>query len=283
MAGLYYFSRDPILKILKAMERGTGSVRVSLDLNLTLQEFKIQTNRLMLENDLAVEREQLEAVAPVEGKIFLFRDQELFPVEVRSGGYYKLVPTQTAPTLEINGIKMHRSKDIDPLEDARLKAGKIVARGNVVLDTCGGLGYSALAVLRAGARKVVSTEKSSEVIQLRSLNPWLTKSRHKDGIDLIHMDIFQYIERLEKDTFDAILHDPPRFSSATGHLYGKEFYAQLFRVMKPRARLFHYTGSPARVKHGDRFVKNTVKRLENAGFGKLSFDEQLQGILGMKK
>ncbi|WP_022666464.1 class I SAM-dependent methyltransferase [Desulfospira joergensenii] len=282
MTGRYYFFQGPVQKILDAMDRGQSTVAVSLDLNRSVRSFEIQAGRLVLEKGLTVEKDRLEAIAPVENKVFLLRDKELSPLEVRSEGYYKLVPTRTAPTLEINGIKMHRSKDIDPLEDARLKAGKIARSGDVVLDTCGGLGYSALAVLRAGARKVVSTEKSPEVVRIRSLNPWLTHSRYKEGIHLINADIFQYIRGLEKESFDAVLHDPPRFTSATGNLYGKEFYGHLFRVMRPNGRLFHYTGSPSRIKHGDRFMKNAIKRLETAGFGRLEFHVRLQGILGLK-
>ena len=36
--------------------------------------------------------------------------------------YYKLEPIEnTAPTLEIDGIRMHRTKHMTPLEDARRK------------------------------------------------------------------------------------------------------------------------------------------------------------------
>ena len=42
---------------------------------------------------------------------------------------------------------------------------------------------------------------------------------------------------------DAVLHDPPRFGIA-GELYSQSFYDQLARVLRPRGRLFHYTGTP---------------------------------------
>jgi predicted methyltransferase len=79
-----------------------------------------------------------------------------------------------------------------------------------------------------------------------------------------------------------VIHDPPRFTSATGDLYGKKFYAALFRVMASPSKLFHYTGSPKKIKTRDKFIKNTIKRLERAGFKALCFHDNLQGIYAQK-
>jgi hypothetical protein len=282
MAGIpFYFHFEPVAGILHAMQKEKNEVRLSLDLNLTEQLWQIEKDRLILDHGVFIDRKQLEAVASVKNKIFIFRDKVLAPLEIRGNAYYKLVPTETAPILEIDGIKMHRSKEMDPLMDAEKKTRMAVSSGDTVLDTCGGLGYSALFALKAGAERVISTEKSSEVIQLRNLNPWLRK-KNEDRLMFIHADITGYIDCLEANRFNSVIHDPPRFTSQTGDLYGKPFYDSLFRVMAPRSKLFHYTGSPKKIKSGDRFIVNTIKRLEASGFDTVVFKETLQGLFAKK-
>jgi len=298
---VYYFHADLVRQIAEAMAAGSSSVELSLDLNLSKNRFPIKGDCLVLDKTLEIDIKDLASVASSRQKVFALSCDGLVPIELRADGYYKLVPTDTVPTLEIDGIKMHRSKDIDPFVDAREKTKLVVKPGDHVLDTCGGLGYSALFALKAGAEKVVSTEKSSAVIQIRQQNPWLmaagggkigpaTSGLVKNGLDqidlaqieLVNADITQYIGTLSDQSFDAIIHDPPRFTSATGELYGKAFYTQLFRVMKQSSRLFHYTGSPKKINHQDRFIKNAMKRLEQAGFSKVVFNDHLQGIHALK-
>jgi len=281
MNDTYYFHFDIIAKILEAIRNGTKSICLSLDLNLSEKIWKIKNDRLILDHETCVDMNQLESIASFKNRIFIFENNELIPVEVRSEGYYKLVPTDSAPTLEINGIKMHRSKDIDPLTDAGLKAQLVVRANDQVLDTCGGLGYSAIFALKAGAKKVISTEKNRAVIKLRNLNPWLKKHADK-RLELIHTDITQEVESFETGLFNSVIHDPPRFTSSFGDLYGKKFYGELFRVMAFHSKLFHYTGSPKKIKHQDKFIKNTINRLEQAGFKALCFHENLQGIYAQK-
>ncbi len=296
MARIYYFHPGVVQEILAAERNGKECVEVSLDLNLSRRSWQIQDHFLVLdlpegqsEDSWKLDIRDLDSVASAGNKVFGFDGETLLPIEVRADGYYKLVPTSSVPTLEINGIKMHRSKDIDPLEDARLKTELVVRPGNNVLDTCGGLGYSALFAVKAGAKHVVSTEKSHSVIRIRQQNPWLhpgarvwQTSEIMDRIQLENVDINGFIKTLPDGSFDAVVHDPPRFCSATGDLYGKVFYNQLARVMRVGARLFHYTGSPKKIKHQDRFIQNAMKRLEQAGFGNVSFNDHLQGIYAEK-
>ncbi len=276
----YFFHSDVAATIIEAAGQGLSHVRVSLDLNLSRKNFEIKNTTLVL-NDIAfVEINKLESIASSPGKIFMLRDNELKPLETRAGGYYKLVPTETAPILEINGIKMHRSGAIDPLLDARLKAELVVRPHDFVLDTCAGLGYSAVYALKQGAEKIISVEKSREVLNLRQFNPWFKKYDKK--IQLVHGDITEVITELKQASFHCIIHDPPRFTSASGMLYSRKFYGELFRVMAKGARLFHYTGNPGRIRYQDRFIKNTIKRLTASGFENPEFKENLQGIYARK-
>jgi len=281
MNSSFYFYCEVVIKILDAMANGAQDVRLSLDLNLSEKTWNIEGEKLILDEDTAVDRKTLETISLVNNKIFMFREKGFFPLEIRSDAYYKLVQTDSAPILEINGIKMHRSKDIDPLDDARLKTQLVVRAEDQVLDTCGGLGYSALFALKAGARKIISTEKSRDVITLRNLSPWL-KTAEDSRLELIHTDITKEIDRFENNLFDSVIHDPPRFTSATGDLYGKKFYDALFRVMAPHSRLFHYTGCPKKIQTKDNFIKNTIKRLEQSGYKSICFHDNLQGIYAQK-
>lgn len=183
-----------------------------------------------------------------------------------AGSLIKLVPTPWGvPTFEIDGIKMLPTAQVSPYADAERKVGLIQPRGKVVLDTCGGLGYFAAWCLQGGAQQVLSFEKNADVIWLRSLNPWSPDPTESNALRLTHGDISQEIAELPSASVDAVLHDPPRFGIA-GELYSQQFYGQLARVIKPKGRLFHYTGSPNKLTSKRDVPNEVAKRLQLAGF-----------------
>jgi len=156
------------------------------------------------------------------------------------------------------------------------KVGFIRPRGKVILDTCGGLGYFASWCLRGQAAQVQSYEKSSDVIWLRGLNPW--SPPQGGGLTLQSADVAVEMGALPDRSFDAVLHDPPRFGIA-GELYSQGFYDQLARVLRPRGLLFHYTGTPNKLTSGRDLPKEVANRLRNAGFGT---ELQGDGILAVR-
>jgi uncharacterized protein len=179
-------------------------------------------------------------------------------------GLYKLVPTDWGPpTFEIDGIKMLPTAKVSPFEDARAKVALVEPRGKRVLDCCGGLGYFAHWCLVDQAGSVLSFEKSAAVMWLRAVNPW--SPRRDARLTLTHADIAQESGKLPPKSFDAILHDPPRFGIA-GELYSQDFYGELARVIVPQGLLFHYTGTPNKVSRGRDMPKEVQKRLAQAGF-----------------
>lgn len=189
----------------------------------------------------------------------------------------KLVPTQWGPpTFEIDGIKMLPTAQVSPYADAESKVALIQPRGKVILDTCGGLGYFAAWCLAGKAARVLSFEKNPDVIWLRSHNPWSPPPEER--LTLIEGDVAAEIPKLPDQSFDALLHDPPRFGIA-GELYSQAFYDQLARVLRKRGRLFHYVGSPNQLTSGRDVPKEVAKRLRRAGF---DTEFHGDGILGVK-
>ena len=200
-----------------------------------------------------------------------------------SDALFKLVPTEWgAPTFEIDGIKMLPTSKASPFEDARAKVALVAPRGKVVLDTCGGLGYFAACCLEAGAARIVSFEKSEDVLWLRTLNPWSPDPdapAHEGRLELTHADVTRAIGRIPDGSVDALLHDPPRFGIA-GELYSRVFYDELARVLRKEARLFHYTGSPNKLTTGRDVPREVAKRLEKAGF---KTQLALDGVLAIRR
>lgn len=196
--------------------------------------------------------------------VYRWTGDDFEPVSRYATSLIKLVPTEWGPpTFEIDGIKMLPSARVSPLEDAERKVTLVAPRGKKVLDTCGGLGYFAACCLEAGAAEVLSFEKNADVLWLRALNPW-SPTEHP-ALRLIQADVEQRITSLPTDSFDAALHDPPRFGIA-GELYSQAFYGELARVLKAGARLFHYTGSPNKLTTGRDVPNEVSRRLTAAGF-----------------
>ncbi len=210
--------------------------------------------------------------------IYYWAGEDFKPVARFTTSLCKLVPTEWGPpTFEIDGIKMLPTAHVSPYADAERKVGLIQPAAKVILDTCGGLGYFAACCLQGRARQVLSYEKKSDVIWLRSLNPW--SPAIGSGLTLTHGDIAKEIVMMLSDSVDAILHDPPRFGTA-GELYSQVFYDQLARVLKRKGKLFHYTGTPNKLTSGRDVPNEVIKRLQHAGFlAAINGD----GILAVKK
>jgi hypothetical protein len=196
--------------------------------------------------------------------IYHWTGSEFEPVSRFTTSLVKLVPTDWgAPTFEIDGIKMLPTSRVSPYTDAERKVALIQPRGKKILDTCGGLGYFAAWCLQGGAAHVSSYEESADVLWLRSLNPWSPSDAPR--LTLAHADVVNEIGTLASDSFDAALHDPPRFGIA-GQLYSQALYRELARVLRRGAPMFHYTGAPNKLATGRDLANEVSHRLRNAGF-----------------
>lgn len=276
----FWFYSDIARQVLAALDRGEECIEISVDLNISRGTFALSGDALILDADHRLSREELRQIEGKDNRIFCLEDGQLEVLEVRDEGYYKLVPTEQAPLLEISGVKMHISKGINPFESAGLMAAQVVKKGDRVLDTCSGLGYAASAALKLGAREVISVELSSTVMALRKRNPW-SQGIFGANIQLVQANVDEYIRELASESFDSVIHDPPRFSLA-GELYSESFYREIHRVLRRRGTLFHYTGNPHMVKRGTSFIDNAVKRLKAAGFTKVVKVTELMGVTAYK-
>ncbi len=226
----------------------------------------------------------LESSAGSDNKLLYYASRAWYPLEVRSeSGYYKLSPTRrgSAPTLEINGIHMHRVSSTDPISDTRAKIRAArVRRGVSVLDTCTGLGYTAIFSVLAGAASVVTVEVDMNVILLSEYNPW-SHPLADDRITTVNADVAEYVRSLDPNSFDRIIHDPPRLTGRTGDLYSEDFYVEFYRILRPGGILYHYTGEPGR-RRGYDFPGKIAGKLRRAGFHNIKYDRRALGLVAFK-
>jgi hypothetical protein len=245
--------------LLGAVRSGARAVQCSLDLDRSTALVHVD------DDGWSVDGRRFPYLKRCKDRtIYYWSGSEFAPAARFTASLIKLVPTDWgAPTFEIDGIKMLPTARVSPYVDAASKVRLIEPRGKRVLDTCGGLGYFAAWCLEGGAVHVSSFEKSADVLWLRSLNPW--SPRGAPELALVHADAVQEIGAAPAESFDAALHDPPRFGIA-GELYSQAFYDELARVLRRKGRLFHYTGTPNKLTSGRDVPNEVAKRLRRAGF-----------------
>lgn len=269
-------SLPPMITADVARQIISGARKVSVDLGLTVSDVCVNGDTANLLGH-TVSVKDLEEVAGRENAVFFPEGNSMYQVAVSSARFYKLVPTAGAPTLEIDGVRMHRTKEITPDEDAEEKLEILLLKKGRALDTCMGLGYTAIGALARGAEVVVSVERESPVIRVAEMNPW---SRRLFGgeVSLLLGDSFQIVDALPLGFFDWVIHDPPRLNHA-GNLYSEEFYTKLYRVMAEDGRLFHYTGEPRSKYRRVDLQRGVQRRLRAVGFRGTEYHPDIMGII----
>ena len=279
MEELYFLTPKDARRLLLAK----GGARLNLDLRKTNRSWliTIEGEEFIFPDGTRVGRNVIERIARDENSVYFVRGGGVYKAAIASGeGFYKLVPT-VPPTIEISGIRMHRTKGTNPLQDTLSKVNAVKPReGETVLDTCMGLGYTAIEAAKRGAY-VITIEKDPHVIELARINPWSRELFTGGKVQVIQGDAFEVVRKFKDRTFDAVIHDPPRFSLA-GQLYSEEFYRELYRVLKPGGRLFHYVGNPGRRYRRKDMQKGVMERLRRAGFVNVKRVEEALGVVARK-
>lgn len=189
---------------------------------------------------------------------------------------YKLTPTNDWPTISIGSVPMHKLKSAK--EDTQSKINLLKPRG-LVLDTCMGLGYTAILSSRA-AKEVITFERDKNVIHMAKLNPLSKELFTTDNITIRNEDVSLAIEGLKSNSFDCIIHDPPTFKLSP-QLFSVSFYNELLRILKKGGRLFHYTPL-YRIKRGFNFPQRIKNKLKEARFKVITYSEEAGGWLCQK-
>lgn len=279
----YIFSAVQTQTWLTARHKGHNEVTTSYDLNLTSCQLTLTPAGVELPNGQTMRWEWVEEITADENACFQWLDEtpqkvQFFSEELQRA--YSLCPTESAPTMLVSGLTMHRIKGTNPRLDtlSKIKAagGKLTGR---VLDTCMGLGYTAIEAAQT-AEYVLTLEIDPTVLDVCRANPWsqglfnLTNLEHQFG------HAWDTLETLPDHHFSCVVHDPPMFNLAS-ELYSTDFYRELHRVLKRNGRVFHYIGNPDS-KSGNTITKSTVKHLQAAGFNRVVPQPQAFGLLAFK-
>jgi predicted methyltransferase len=268
-------------ELLQARSAGRSTTSISLDLGLTLTEVALTPDRLILP-DAVVAWNEIEEIAQHDTACFMVEDNHARMIRGFSdltGRAYGLMPTESAPTLLISGLPMHRIKNTNPYQDTLAKIKAIAPINGRILDTCTGLGYTAIEAAKT-AEHVVTIELDPTAQEMARFNPWSRSLFDNPKITQLIGDAFDEIQDLADGLFSCIIHDPPMLSLA-GDLYSGDFYAECYRVLRRRGKLFHYVGDPDS-KSGARTTKGVVRRLQEAGFTHVVPKPQAFGLAAFK-
>jgi predicted methyltransferase len=268
--------------ILRAHRDGHGVATTSLDVGLSEVEVVIEPDGVVVADEVRLAWRILEKIAADRNACFLVEDDEVSRIQVfsqRTNLFYSLLPTESAPTLMVSGIAMHRIKGTNPWLDSQSKIQAIGGVSGQVLDTCTGLGYTAILAAR-NASSVVTVELDPVVLELARLNPWSGELFNNPKIRQVVGDVVEEIEDFADDSFSCVIHDPPTIGLA-GDLYSGAFYRDLHRVLRPKGKLFHYTGDPSS-KLGRNTARGVAQRLREVGFTRVKPRDEAFGLVGFK-
>ncbi len=270
--------------LLAARGTGAATTSVSLDLGLTVTDVALTADGVALPGgqrlawaeveEVAAHEEVCFAVEPDGGVARIARFSEAL------NRTYSLMPTSGPPTILIAGFSMHRIKGTDPRRDTLNKVRTVAPLRGRVLDTATGLGYTAIEAART-ADEVVTIELDPTTLEVARYNPWSRALFTSPAIRQIVGDAYDEVQGLADESFARIIHDPPIFSLA-GELYSGVFYRQLFRVLRRGGRLFHYIGN-LESKQGGGLARGVVRRLKEAGFGRVDRRPEAFGVVAYKQ
>ena len=238
---------------------GSG-IAVIAGQNIPFKEFEAVKEKACY----AVEDNQLKRVA------FFSEETNLF---------YKLLPAKDWPTITLSSTPMHRFTFVSPKKDTESKITEISPVKGNVLDTCCGLGYTAIMASK-DADEVFTFERDHNVLRIAEYNPYSRQLFSSKKIRISEKNIFPEIKKFKSGFFSRILHDPPTFKYSP-ELYSPEFHSELFRVLKKGGILYHYCPSP-QITKGRLLYPRVARQLKEAGFRGVEYHSSSSGIRALK-
>ncbi len=258
-----------------------GSKEISLDLGLTRTRVIFKDDKYFFPENQTLTKQDLKKVIKKDKICFFIEENTIVPISIFSeetNKYYKLVPTINWPTIELSGIRMHVTSSMAPKEDTEKKISFVFPLQGNILDTCTGLGYTAIMASRT-ADMVYTYEIDSNVIEIQKINPYSKELFNNPKIKRHNANCFERIKDFKGCFFDAIIHDPPRLTLATT-LYSQDFYNDLFKILKSEGKLYHYTGDPGSKNRSMDIRSGISKRLEKSGF--VNIKRVFNGLTALK-
>jgi predicted methyltransferase len=268
--------------VLRARRDGLEAVFISPDLGISQVMARITPGGLELPGRKLLDWQLVKVIEESTASCYVIEDDAAHPIQLYSDftqRLYSLYPTAGAPTMLVSGIPMHRIKDTDPHADTLEKLRSIKPVVGQVLDTATGLGYTAIEAART-AEHVTTIELDPAVLHVCRLNPWSQGLFNNPKITQLVGDSFDLVAEMQTESFTRVIHDPPAFSLA-GDLYSREFYNELYRVMRNRSLLFHYIGDP-QSKSGRSITAGVIRRLGQAGFRQVRRAPRAYGVVAVK-
>ncbi|MBI4738370.1 methyltransferase [Candidatus Woesearchaeota archaeon] len=258
--------------LLAALQQKQSFVYVSLDLGRTTETVEIKDSSFLFPGGQKLKIDDIKKVIKHDTAVYMVEDHSIRKVHffnTERNLFYKLYPVAAdkPTTFDISGINMHAIKDTDPWTDSKKKLEAIAAIHGKVLDTCMGLGYTAMFSAKE-ADSVVTCERDVHVIELARINPWsreLFDGAKEGKIEILNMSSFDYVQKCGDETFDVVIHDPPRPNFAR-ELYSNAFYAEVLRVLKRGGKFYHYTGTPFASMQKRNLADEIARRLTSLGF-----------------
>lgn len=263
-------------KILKAEG---NEAQLSLDLGISISGVSIsggiadiKGQRIPVKDFKSVREKACYAVEDSRLKRVAFFSEE-------TNLFYKLLPAKDWPTITLSSTPMHRFTFVSPKKDTESKIREITPVRGKVLDTCCGLGYTAIMASK-DADSVFTFEKDPNVLRIAEYNPHSRQLFACKKIRLFQKDIFSEIKKFKDGFFSRVIHDPPTFKYSP-ELYSAGFHAGLFRVLNEGGILYHYCPSP-QITKGRMLYPRIARQLKEAGFHHVDYHSSSSGIRGVK-
>lgn len=284
-----------LLKYQKQVKKeGSMEIELSIDMGVSLSDLLLDNDGVKLNNKLLINWSQLKKVAKKESRCYTVYDNDepwhVSTLSETTGNPASLCSPlngQGPPTIILGGFTMHRltGDNMNPGMDTvqKIKAANI-RKGSSILDTCMGLGYTAI-----GAAKAVGSEGSVTTIEYDDASVVMcAHNPHSKGlydgnhpIRALRGNSCELIKHFDDESFDYIIHDPPARALTKTDLYGLEFYIELRRVLKSSGTLYHYIGN-RQSKESGRLYNGIKSRLLDAGFKSTSNVDVAFGMVANK-
>lgn len=271
------------------------NVLASVDLGLSKQLIQIDREGISMgtpKGDLLATWDELNDIAEKKSGCYSLYDDGSQPTKVNTISPNTNIPASLcpplsesgAPTMVLGGFTMHRiaGDAMNPMIDTTNKISSVgINEKNRVLDTCMGLGYTAIAAgkLVKSDGQVITIEYDEASLEIAAHNPW-SKGLFDGSLPITveHGDSCKIIRRFDDGYFNVVIHDPPAKALCRTELYSAEFYSELHRILrKPSGKLFHYIGNPSSKESG-RLYRGIIDRLIEVGFRNVKKDARAFGV-----